>query len=683
MCVWVAVFGLSGYKYDSGLFGLFNILTLPYFIVNFFFGFVGDYSYFPMLNAIMTAVAALTITITRAAIKKRLRFDWKTVLLLAVFACLCGIAGFQHYDRSTKFLDHDPFAERVGDEIDYRSYLPFKGEDGINSNLERLDEPPDITFTEDYPRLDGATAAYPVYAAMVQELYQGLDEKTVRDYIACSKTDEAYQRLIDGEIDIFFGAQPSREQMEAAKANGVELVLTPIAREAFVFFVNKENPVAGLSVGQIQDIYQKKIVNWSEVGGKDEAIMPFQRPEGSGSQTIMLAKVMGDKPLPAPLLEEYSYGMGGVVSLVATYRNYSSAIGYSFRYYAIGMHPNDNIKLLSINGIKPTPISIRNGAYPFSIDVYAVTTAGSAEGNAGKLIEWALSEQGQDFIKKCGYVKLPPAPPEEEPVEEAPDLAEWERVMADWPMDFGFSDSTGTRFLMEHNVPYGELMEGGFDPEMYSLILGGHCEVATVAFDAWRAGTVDNSVPHFDRQPGFVYNAVDKVLSTNRTYMLCPPGPLSDALIPLSQPSVDPYSINPVDTEIVERIEAIKDRGVDLSTVLAKTEDGGQICLIVYEPAGEEALLSIVYVDEDKILFWDDKGYYNEEDDECMWRVDTYGPGYFDVMFLAQFDEGLMLMLNWGAFEGEAVTLLFEKDGEFVRLDRGLYYRYMPWMHDQ
>ena len=65
-----------------------------------------------------------------------------------------------------------------------------------------------------------------------------------------------------------------------------------------------------------------------------------------------------------------------------------------------------------------------------------------------------------------------------------------------------------------------------------------------------------------------------------------------------------------------------------------------------------------------------------------MWRVDTFGPGYFDVMFLARFDEGLMLMLNWGAFEGESVVLLCEKDGEFVWSDRGSYYRYMPWRYD-
>jgi phosphate transport system substrate-binding protein len=228
--------------------------------------------------------------------------------------------------------------------------------------------------------------------------------------VTCSSTSRAYQLLINGgndvsgEIDIFFGAQPSQQQKDAAKEKGVELTLTPIAKEAFVFFVHKDNPVNSLTLEQIQDIYQKEITNWKMVGGKAEKIIPFQRPDNSGSQTIMLARVMGDKPLPPPLREEYAAGMGGVINRVAAYRNYSSSIGYSFRFYATGMKPNENIKLLAINGIEPSVENIRNGSYPFTVDVYAVT-AGSSNENTPKLIQWILSEQGQDFITQCGYVR--------------------------------------------------------------------------------------------------------------------------------------------------------------------------------------------------------------------------------------------------------------------------------------
>lgn len=397
--VWIVTFGLSNYHFDSDLFsGIYLILTLPYFVVNFFFVFTGNFSLFPIVNAAITIITVLTILTTCAIAKKKISFDKK--IIAYSFACmfLCGIAFFQHYDRSTKVLPRDYQAERIEDEVNLNDYHPFDE----RSELKRLEEPATITFNENYPKLDGATAAYPVYGAIAQELYKGLDKETVEQYVACTKTSEAYSRLISGEIDIFFGAQPSKQQVQAAQENGVEFVLTPIGKEAFVFFVSKDNPVNNLTVEQIQDIYQKKITNWNEVGGTNETIMPFQRPENSGSQTIMLASVMGDKPLPAPLWEEYAAGMGGIISQVAAYRNYSSAIGYSFRYFATGMKPNSNIKLLAINGIEPTAENIRNASYPFTVDVYAVT-AGSENENTEKLIQWILSEQGQKFIETCGY----------------------------------------------------------------------------------------------------------------------------------------------------------------------------------------------------------------------------------------------------------------------------------------
>ena len=75
-------------------------------------------------------------------------------------------------------------------------------------------------------------------------------------------------------------------------------------------------------------------------------------------------------------------------------------IGYSFRYFTTGV----GIKHLAINGIEPTAENIRNGIYPFIVDLYAVTS-GSINENTEQLIEWIMSEQGQSFIEICGYVR--------------------------------------------------------------------------------------------------------------------------------------------------------------------------------------------------------------------------------------------------------------------------------------
>ncbi len=67
----------------------------------------------------------------------------------------------------------------------------------------------------------------------------------------------------------------------------MHLNLEPVAKEGFVFVVSKDNPVESLTQQQIRDIYSGKITNWSEVGGNDEEIIPYQRNNDSGSQNYM------------------------------------------------------------------------------------------------------------------------------------------------------------------------------------------------------------------------------------------------------------------------------------------------------------------------------------------------------------------------------------------------------------
>ena len=265
-------------------------------------------------------------------------------------------------------------------------------------------------------RLDGATALYPVYAAFVQATFPEGDYPlyTGSGYgrVACSGTIDAYQRLIHGETDIIFAAAPSQAQLDDAEAAGMELHLTPIGNEAFVFFVNSKNPVTRLTVEQVREIYSGAITNWSQVGGRHQSIRPFQRAENSGSQSA-LQRLMGDLPLIEPEEEDRIAGMGGIIREVASYRNYRNAIGFSFRYYAAEMVRNGDIRLLALNGIAPTKETIRDGTYPISSHFYAVTAAPMGEPapeeqneTMAAFLEWILSPQGQALIEKTGYVGL-------------------------------------------------------------------------------------------------------------------------------------------------------------------------------------------------------------------------------------------------------------------------------------
>ena len=359
-----------------------------------------------ILPCIVNLASAIMFTVVCIKQKRKLT-NFKGILILpSVILILVGVVFVQFYYRSTIYITipHGTYSTVI-DDIELEDYLPYTNK---KSRLETFNGTPNLVISSDYPKLDGATALYPVYAAIGKAIYEGLGVNSIEYFVMCSKTIGAYEKLINGEVDIIFVAQPSKQQEEMAKEKGVELNFTPIAREAFVFIVNRLNPVENLTIKQIQDIYTKKITNWKAVGGNDEKIIAFQRPENSGSQTAMLATVMKGKTLPKPVRAEYSAMeemMGGLITRVADYVNYPASIGYSFRFFATEMNKGANIKLLAIEGILPTPENIANGTYPLAGDVYAVT-AGTKNKNVELLLEWILSEQGQNFIEQCGYVKI-------------------------------------------------------------------------------------------------------------------------------------------------------------------------------------------------------------------------------------------------------------------------------------
>jgi len=299
----------------------------------------------------------------------------------------------------------------VPDSIDRYNYQPFSEK----NRLVTLEEEAKLRLTDNLPIIDGATALYPLYAAFVQAAYpQGeyslnkewdsVNHAYIPPVVGCSRTSEAFNNLIDGKVDIIFCAAPSENQIEKAGENGITFNLTPIGKEAFVFFVNTRNPVSNLTTQQIRGIYSGRTTNWKELGGKNKGIMAYQREKNSGSQT-MLESIMGDEAIMKPLQENVIGFMLDIVTRVSQYKNHNNAIGYSFLFYTTKMVQNKKIKLLSINGINPSIETIQNDTYPYSEYFYAIT-ANTKNENVNKFIEWVLSEQGQRLVKQTGYVPI-------------------------------------------------------------------------------------------------------------------------------------------------------------------------------------------------------------------------------------------------------------------------------------
>ncbi|WP_418301344.1 PstS family phosphate ABC transporter substrate-binding protein [Lysinibacillus fusiformis] len=312
--------------------------------------------------------------------------------VLGVAIVITLITPFKHYYKLS--------IPTVDAEINVSAYQPFTR----GNQVVKPDEEASFQLTESLPRLDGATAMYPLYASFVEATYPKGDYQPYNSRVQVSRTPEAYQNLIAGNVDLIFVAAPSVSQEWQAEKEGLTFDLTPIGREAFVFFVHHKNNVDNVTLDQVKKIYAGDITNWRDVGGEDEAIRAFQRPADSGSQTA-LEKLMGNMPIMKAPSENIASGMGGIIHEVSQYRNYKNAMGYTFRYYSTEMVQNKKIKLLSIDGVAPTKENIRNGTYPLVSEFYAVTAETENE-NVQKLIDWIRTDEGQALVEKVGYVPV-------------------------------------------------------------------------------------------------------------------------------------------------------------------------------------------------------------------------------------------------------------------------------------
>ena len=380
-------------------------LPVLYLSILFALGFVPLYisRVFPFLAGGAVVLGALGVSGLMP--KKWMKRLWLILLAAALVGCV--YIGFGLYNDSIPTVEDR-------DSLIYE-YEPF----AADTKAVYLDEESTLKFDTPTIDMDGATALYPVYSAFVQAVYpEGkydvydfkYNEEEGLGQVTCTGTIEAYERLIAGKTDIIFCAAPSQDQLDAAAAAGVELHMTPIGREAFVFFVNSKNPVTGLTVEQIQGIYTGEITNWKDLGGKWQSIRPYQRAENSGSQSALL-RLMDGLPLIEPEEEDRISGMGGIITQVASYRNHSNAIGFSFRFYSTEMVENEQIRLLALNGIEPTKETIRDGSYPIASNFFAITASPigqpapeETDEDLRSFIDWILSEQGQQIIEETGYV---------------------------------------------------------------------------------------------------------------------------------------------------------------------------------------------------------------------------------------------------------------------------------------
>ena len=209
--------------------------------------------------------------------------------------------------------------------------------------------------------------------------------------------------LLNGGTDICEASRDMKEkEYKMAKDKNISPHRIAVALDGIAVFLNESNPVKNLNFAQLKDIYTGVITNWKEVGGKDATIILYGRQNNSGTYAFFKKKVMNKEDY-----SDYTQTLPGTAAVVNAVGKDKNGIGYGgiawakrVKFAAVG-------KTASDKAVIPTPETVSDGSYPISRELYWFFN-GVPTGEVKKLVNWALSPEGQKIAENIDYVPLSP-----------------------------------------------------------------------------------------------------------------------------------------------------------------------------------------------------------------------------------------------------------------------------------
>jgi phosphate transport system substrate-binding protein len=215
--------------------------------------------------------------------------------------------------------------------------------------------------------------------------------------------------LINGTVDIANASRPMKDnEIEDARANGIEPVEHVVAIDALAVILHPDNPVEKLTIEQLSDIFTGRITNWSEVGGNDAQIIVVSRETNSGTHVYFLEEVVrrGEKE-NTDIFAPQTLLMPSSVGITSEVRRNPNAIGYDGLGYVDAKH--ERILSVAVDGdspyVMPSAETASDNSYPLSRNLF-MYTAGEPSGALADYLAWIIGPDGQQIVADLGFVPL-------------------------------------------------------------------------------------------------------------------------------------------------------------------------------------------------------------------------------------------------------------------------------------
>jgi len=198
-----------------------------------------------------------------------------------------------------------------------------------------------------------------------------------------------------GITSVQSGAAEIGASSRELKSSEKNLHETVIALDGIAVVVHPRNPVSSISLSDIRRIYAGQVTNWSELGGPDARITAVTREAGSGTRGAFEEIVMGADKIADFVIVQDSTG-----AVRTTVSQDPSAIGYISLASV-----NQEVKPLAVEGVMPSPQTVRAGTYRVSRPFIYVTKE-PPTGLVKAYIDFVLGPDGQRIVEEEGLISI-------------------------------------------------------------------------------------------------------------------------------------------------------------------------------------------------------------------------------------------------------------------------------------
>ena len=256
-----------------------------------------------------------------------------------------------------------------------------------------------LSISASAQRIKGSDTVLPV-AQQTAERFMNQHPDT-RVTVTGGGTGVGISALLDNTTDIAMASRPIKfsEKMKI-KSAGEDVAEIVVAYDALAVVAHPSNPVKQLTRQQLEDIFRGKITNWKQVGGDDRKIVVYSRETSSGTYEFFKESVLKNKNYMAS-----SLSMPATGAIIQSVSQTKGAIGYVGLAYV-----SPRVKTLSVSYdgkhyAAPTVENATNKTCPIVRPLYYYYNV-KKKAEIDPLVQYILSPDGQDIIKKSGYIPV-------------------------------------------------------------------------------------------------------------------------------------------------------------------------------------------------------------------------------------------------------------------------------------